>query len=63
MTARSRSKHTIPAAVAAGLAAKGHRSHRGVEPLGGGQAIEIDRQTGVLVGGSDPRKDGCALGY
>jgi gamma-glutamyltranspeptidase/glutathione hydrolase len=50
-------------AVAAGLAALGHAVERRSDPWGGGQAIAIDRQRGVLVGGSDPRKDGFALGY
>ena len=44
------------------LAALGHQVAWSDIPHGGGQAIAIDRETGVLTGGSDPRKDGCALG-
>ncbi len=53
----------IPDPLAAALAARGHRIRRAPHPLGGGQAIFIDRARGVLVGASDPRKDGLALGY
>jgi gamma-glutamyltranspeptidase/glutathione hydrolase len=31
--------------------------------MGGGQVIMRDPDTGVLSGGSEPRKDGCALGW
>ena len=49
-------------AARARLAEMGHEVTVPDEPLGGSQAILID-ETGVLVGASDPRKDGCALGY
>ena len=53
----------VPQAVVDRLARLGH-APTGVErPHGGGQAIWIDRARGTLVGGSDPRKDGMALGY
>ena len=53
----------IPAATADGLARRGHDLTVRPQPYGGGQAIRIDWDRGVLIGGSDPRKDGCALGY
>jgi gamma-glutamyltranspeptidase/glutathione hydrolase len=53
----------ISAEARAGLAARGHVivDARGV--FGGYQGILIDPRTGVLMGGSDPRKDGVAIGY
>lgn len=42
---------------------KGHRIALAEKPRGGGQIIEIDHARGVLVGGSDFRKDGLAIGY
>jgi gamma-glutamyltranspeptidase/glutathione hydrolase len=53
----------VPAHVMRGLTDRGHVLEGPPEPLGGGQAIAIDRERGMLIGGSDPRKDGFALGY
>lgn len=49
-------------AVRAELAEMGHDVIVPEGPLGGGQMILI-REDGLLEGGSDPRKDGIALGY
>ncbi len=49
--------------VAQELADMGHEVVIPDKPLGGGQAILIDHENGVLEGASDHRKDGCALGY
>jgi gamma-glutamyltranspeptidase/glutathione hydrolase len=53
----------IPAEAVEGLKARGHEIAPAPKPIGGGQAIWIDRAEGVLTGGSEPRKDGCAIGY
>jgi gamma-glutamyltranspeptidase/glutathione hydrolase len=53
----------VSEAAIAGLKARGHNVAVRPLPHGGGQGIVIDWERGVLIGGSDPRKDGCALGY
>lgn len=45
------------------LADMGHKVAIPDTAIGGAQAILIDYENGVLQGASDPRKDGCALGY
>ncbi len=54
---------TVPDAIKDELRARGHRVALAEKPVGGSQAIWIDWEEGVLTGGSDPRKDGCAIGY
>jgi gamma-glutamyltranspeptidase/glutathione hydrolase len=53
----------IDPAVAKALAGKGHRMAGSGTSYGGYQAIRIDWDSGKLYGGSEPRKDGMALGY
>ena len=53
----------MPAGARRGLEAKGHRLTTSRGGFGGYQAIRIDLERGVLLGGSDPRKDGAVMGY
>lgn len=52
-----------PVIVRTDLYEMGHKVAIPDTAIGGAQAIKIDYENGVLIGGSDPRKDGCALGY
>jgi gamma-glutamyltranspeptidase/glutathione hydrolase len=56
-------ERSVPLDTVKGLKKLGHRVVEATEPHGGGQMIKIDWIEGVLIGGSDPRMDGCALGY
>lgn len=52
----------VPDNVREDLTNRGYRVQTAHPPLGGGQAIRIDWERGTLEGGSEPRKDGIALG-
>ncbi len=46
------------------LTRRGHQVVGGnPESFGGAHAIQIHPESGVFIGGSDPRKGGCALGF
>ncbi len=53
----------IPMNAQATLARKGHHIVPGNTFFGGGQAIFVHPEFGTLIAGSDPRRDGCAIGY
>jgi gamma-glutamyltranspeptidase/glutathione hydrolase len=53
----------LPADVMGRLAHLGHKVVLRDDPWGGGQIVMREPATGVLIGASDARKDGCALGY
>jgi gamma-glutamyltranspeptidase/glutathione hydrolase len=46
-----------------GLNQRGHSVITQIGMFGGFQGILFDRERGVMMGGSDPRKDGVAIGY
>lgn len=54
---------TISHLVRMDLESRGHVTEWADEPIGGAQAIYIDYERGVLLGASDHRKDGIAIGY
>lgn len=56
-------EEAVPAATVARLREMGHDVTTRTMPWGGGQIVYRDHANGVLIGASDPRKDGCALGY
>ena len=53
----------VSQAARTGLTGRGHQVTQSIGAYGGFQGILIDPRTGVLMGGSDPRKDGLAIGY
>jgi gamma-glutamyltranspeptidase/glutathione hydrolase len=54
---------TMPSEVTSALQRMGYELIDRPVPIGGAQAIAIDWENAVLSGASDPRKDGCAIGY
>ena len=53
----------VPPSTIEGLIARGHAVAPAAGPIGGSQAIMIDKARHLLTAGSDPRKDGHAAGY
>ena len=55
----------VPAGVRAGLERRGHRIDLLPDwsaVVGGAQGITVDAESGALMGGADPRRDGYAIG-
>ena len=51
-----------PKATREKLSQMGYKIEEATIPIGGAQLVRLD-SSGILIGASDPRKDGCALGY
>ena len=55
----------VPANIREGLEKRGHRIEKLPEwspVVGGAQGIVVDEDTGAMMGGADPRRDGYAIG-
>ena len=53
----------VPRGVVEELVDRGHKITQASGVFGGYQAIEIDSESGRLIGGTELRKDGIAAGY
>ena len=54
----------IPESTVQELERRGHQIVSGnPESFGGAHAIMIHSESGAFIGGSDPRKGGCAIGF
>jgi gamma-glutamyltranspeptidase / glutathione hydrolase len=53
----------VPSATVERMALMGHKMALRADPWGGAQMVAFDHANGTLIGASDPRKDGVALGY
>ncbi|HEY0274985.1 MAG TPA: gamma-glutamyltransferase family protein [Paenirhodobacter sp.] len=56
-------EEVVPQDLRAGLVAMGHEVTVSTHPIGGGHAIHVDQDRGVLIGGTDSRRDGIVVGY
>ena len=56
-------EESVSSKIIKNLRSKNHNIIKTEHPHGGGQIVSIDWKEGKLIGASDPRKDGIALGY